>query len=312
MSIPRIGASFQAPSSKAMLETIQRAEKLGVKGVWLTTGGGPDALTVFAAAAVTTSSIFMGTSIVPTFPRHPIVMAQQAADIAQLAPGRFALGIGPSHQNGMEGRLGIPYERPIEHLREYLTVLKTVLATEEVDFSGRRFEIHARLVYGADIPVIISALRARSFELAGELADGAVTWICPAPYIRDVALPALERGARVAGRPRPPLIAHAFVCLTEDRATMLEAAGSATAGYPRQPNYAAMFTAAGFPEAQQGTWSDAMRDSVLLHGDESRAKERVQEFLATSGADHLILSILPAGGDRQGSMDRSLRFVASL
>lgn len=308
----QVGAAIHEPSSKAILAAIQQAEGLGVPAIWLTTGGGPDALTVFAAAAATTHTIRMGTAIVPTFPRHPLVVAQQAMDIAQLAPGRFTLGVGPSHQGGIEGRFGIPWERPLEHLREYVTILKEALANGAVDFEGRRFKVHARLPYGASVPVIISALRERSFELAGEVADGAVTWICPAPYLRRVALPALERGAARADRPRPPLIAHAFVCLTEDRSAMVEASKGALAGYPRQPNYANMFVAAGYMEAPQGVWSDAMLDAVVLQGNEAHLTEQAHRFLETSGAEHLILSVLPAGPDRQRSTERTLRWIGRL
>lgn len=136
MSIPRFGASFGAGNAKTVLELILKAESLGVKGVWFTAGaGGGDTLTVCAAAALGTTSINIGTAIVPTFPRHPVVMAQQTATVAQLAPGRFNLGIGPSHAPTMES-LGVPYKQPIGHLREYLTIVQSLLKTGTVDFKG--------------------------------------------------------------------------------------------------------------------------------------------------------------------------------
>ncbi|MCX6021317.1 MAG: LLM class flavin-dependent oxidoreductase, partial [Chloroflexi bacterium] len=268
MSNPRIGAAVHEPGAAPTLALIQRAEALGIPAVWLTTGGSPDGMTAFAAAAATTRSIRMGTAIVPTFPRHPLVMAQQAVDIASLAPGRFTLGVGPSHKPAMENRYGIPFVRPLEHLREYVTILKGLLTGQQVDFDGKRFQVHARLASGADVPVIISALQAKSFELAGEIADGAVTWICPAPYLRDVALAEMQRGAAKAGRATPPMIAHAFVSVTEDRAAMVQAASVALGGYPRLPSYLGMFMAAGLTEASEGVWSERMLDAVVLQGDE--------------------------------------------
>ncbi len=308
-----VGVAIHEPNPRAILTTIEQAERLGISRVWLTTGAGPDAIAVFAAAAAKTGSVRMGTAIVPTFPRHPLVLAQQAADIAQLAPGRFTLGLGPSHGAGVEGRYGIPYTRPLEHLREYVAIVKAALKGEQVDFEGRRFKVHGKLAYGADVPVMISALRERSFELAGEIADGAITWVCPAPYLGSAALPALERGARAAGRPAPPLVAHAFVCLTSDRAALREIAGRNMAAYPRLPNYVAMFQAAGFPEAREGVWSDPMLDEVLISGEESQAATAVKRFLATSGAAQLILSVVPPPGvDRAAGTERTLRWVAAL
>src|SRR3972149_4448048 len=95
----RIGIQFQEFAPAQTLEAIVRADALGVPTWWLTTGGArADALTLFAAAAARTKAIRMGTCLVPTFPRHPLVMAQQAQVIANLAPGRLVLGIGPSHR----------------------------------------------------------------------------------------------------------------------------------------------------------------------------------------------------------------------
>lgn len=312
MAWANVGAAVHEPTADAMLAAVQHAEAQGVPAVWLTTGAGPDAMMVFAAAAATTRTVRMGTAIVPTFPRHPVVVAQQAADIAALAPNRFTLGLGPSHATSIQTRYGIPYARPLEHLREFVAVVRRLLSGNELDFAGSRFRVRARISRAADVPVIISALRTRSFELAGEIADGAVTWVCPAPYLYETALPALERGAARAGRQRPRLIAHAFVCLTEDPLLLKQAVSQGMANYPRLAAYQAMFASAGYPEARQGEWSPALVDAVLLHGDESAVRRKVLDFLRTSGADELILSVLPAGQDRVLSLHRTLDFIGGL
>lgn len=281
--------------------------------MWLTTGPGrPDALSVFTAAALRTRTIRFGTSIVPTFPRHPLVLAQQAADVAQLAPGRLRLGVGPSHRPIIEGIFGIPHERPLEHLREFVTVLKAALATGAVDFDGARYRVHGRLSGPAEVPVLISALQAKSYELAGELADGAIAWICPAPYLGQTARPALVRGAQTAGRAVPPLIGHVFMAVTEDAAAVERVARERIAHYPRLPFYQRMFVAAGYPEASNGEWSAGMLRAVVLHGNEEAVAAAVQEFFRLSGADELIASVLPAGADPQATVERTLRLVASL
>jgi len=136
MSQKLIGVAVRGDNASAVLEMIERAEQLGIQAAWMTTGGARlDNLTTFAAAAVRTQRIKLGTSIVPTFPRHPIVMVQQTQVVAQLAPGRFRLGIGPSHRPTMEA-MGLNFTAPLGHLREYLRICKALLQQGRVDFDG--------------------------------------------------------------------------------------------------------------------------------------------------------------------------------
>ncbi len=312
MALNSVGIAIHKPTATAMLKTILEAEAANVPTVWLTTGSGPDGLTVFAAAAVTTQRIRMGTAIVPTFPRHPLVVAQQTADIAQMAPGRFVLGLGPSHATVMQGRYGIPYEKPLSHLREFVAVVKSLLTGQQTDYEGQHFKVHAKLNYGAQVPIIISALRAKSFEVAGEISEGAVSWLCPAPYLRDAALPALERGAATLGRQRPKLIAHAFLAITSDPAELQQGVNEFLPHYPRLTAYQEMFAAAGYPEARQGTWSAGMVDAVVLHGNEDQCQRKLESFKQVSGCDEIILSIMFAGADRQKAMSKALSWVGKL
>src|SRR5262245_1443723 len=312
MALSQVGVAIHRPTAVDMVHAIGLAEAAGVPTVWLTTGAGPDALTVFGAAAASTRSIRMGTAIVPTFPRHPLVVAQQAADIAQLAPRRFVLGLGPSHATVMEGRYGISYRQPLGHLREFVTVVKTLLSGGQTAFEGKHFKVHAKLNYGAEVPVIISALREGSFELAGEICEGAVTWLCPAPYLRHVALPALERGAARQERARPNLIAHAFLALTSDPAELKRGVDEFLPFYPRLTNYQEMFAAAGYPEARKGTWSTRMLEAVLLHGSDDECRKKLESFMRTSGCEELVLSIMLVGADRDASLRRALQWVGTL
>jgi len=312
MALSQVGVAIHRPSAATILQTIAQAEAAGVPRVWLTTGAGPDALTVFAAAAASTRSVRMGTAIVPTFPRHPLVVAQQVADIAQLAPGRFVLGLGPSHAAIMEGRYGIPYRQPLGHLREFVAVVKALLGGAQADFEGKHFKVHAKLNYGAQVPIIVSALRESSFELAGEISEGAVTWLCPASYLRATALPALERGAARQGRARPELIAHAFLALTSDPAALQQGVDEFLGHYPRLTNYQEMFAAAGYPEARQGAWSTAMVEAVVLHGTEEECRKKLEGFMRTSGCEEIILSIMLVGPDRDAALRRALQWVGAL
>jgi len=312
MALSQVGVAIHKPTAATMLQTIAQAETAGVPTVWLTTGSGPDGLTVFAAAAATTRSVRMGTAIVPTFPRHPLVVAQQTADIAQLAPGRFVLGLGPSHATVMEGRYGIAYQKPLGHLREFVAVVRGLLSGGQTDFDGKHFKVHAKLNYGAQVPIIISALRAGSFELAGEIAEGAVSWLCPAPYLRDAALPALELGAARQGRACPRLIGHAFLALTTDAAELAQGVAEFLPHYPRLTNYQEMFAAAGYPEARQGNWSSGMIEAVVLHGTEDQCRKKLDTFMRTAGCEEIILSVMFVGADRNAALQRALRWVGAL
>jgi F420-dependent oxidoreductase-like protein len=307
-----IGVVVSAPESREVLAGIERAEQAGIPAAWLTTGGvGLDALTLFAAAAVRTSHIRLGTSITPTFPRHPLVVVQQVQVLAQLAPARFRLGLGPSHRPTMEGTFGLPFQAPLGHLREYVQIVKTLLQRGSIDFDGRYYRAHGQIRAPLEVPVMASALQRKSFELCGAEADGAISWVCPGGYLRDVALPAMREGAARAGRAVPPLLAHAPVCVHDRPDEVREAARQQLANYVRLPFYVRMLTAAGFPEAASGTWSDAMIDAVVLSGDEARVSERLQELFAI-GAAEILVSPLAAGSDRTASLSRTLRLVAEV
>lgn len=308
---PVVGVAANEATPRKTLEAIKRAEDLGVGAAWLTTGGvGPDGLTLMAAAAVETTRIRLGTSIIPTFPRHPLVVVQQTVVVADLAPGRFTLGIGPSHRPSIEGVYGIPFERPLEHLREYVTILEQAFKSGEVNLEGKRFQVHARLTSPPRVPVLISALRPASYELAGEVADGAISWITPPTFLRDVARPALEAGAaRRTDGEKPILVGHTFAVVSGDEAAVLRVARERLAGYARLPFYQEMFVAAGYPEARQGTLSDQLIRGIVISGDEDAVEDGIRRFLS-AGLDELIVSTLPVGADPAAATERTLKVLA--
>jgi F420-dependent oxidoreductase-like protein len=310
MSEQRIGVAVRGDRANDILDMIARAEELGIQAAWMTTGGARlDSITVFAAAALRTQHIRLGTSIVPTFPRHPLVMVQQTQVVAQLAPGRFRLGVGPSHRPMMIS-MGMNFTSPIGHLREYVQILKAILQQGRVDFDGEFYHAHDQISEPLDVPVMASALQRGSFELCGAEADGAISWICPPTYLRDVALPAMQAGAEKAGRAVPPLIAHAPVCV-HDNADEVRAAVREQIMNPRLPFYQRMLIAAGYPEAERGEWSDAMIDGAVFWGSEAQVTERIEEMMSI-GATELLASPVVAGADRAGSLDRTLRLLGQV
>src|SRR6266702_3755941 len=192
----RVGLDIQATDVAIVINRIREADDAGVQQAWMKQSAGMlDTLTLFAAAATQTTRIRLGTSIVPIYPRHPLVMAQQAATIDALAPGRLRLGVGTSHRHVMENVYGLSMPSPLAYLREYVEVMRQGLCDGRMDHQGRFFKVAAPIPRPAQIPLLISALGEHAFRLAGEIADGAISWVCPVPYLLDKALPALRAGA---------------------------------------------------------------------------------------------------------------------
>ena len=299
------------PNSHAVLAYIEKAENMGISAAWCTTSrAGLDALTLFAGAAGRTRQILFGTAIVTSFPRHPVVMAQQVQVLNELAPGRIRLGVGTGHRGDMEETFGADFRSPLGHLGEYLYILKTLLQEGSVDFDGRYYSSHTSIETPVDVPVMASALQPKSFELCGAGADGAITWVCPASYLRDVALPAMKAASEKADRPMPPLIYGGPACV-HDNPDEVKAAIREQLGHTRLVFYQRMLAAAGFPEAFNGTWSDAMIDAVTLSGSESQVKEQIEE-LFSGGVTEIMACPVAAGIDQEASVERTLGLLAEV
>ena len=307
----RIGLFLSSKRAAEIQTDVEWAEHLGIQAAWVPTDGARiDGITTLAATAARTRDIMLGTAIVPTYPRHPLVMAQQVQVAAQLAPGRFRLGIGPSHRPLME-QMGIGLRNPLGHLREYVRILKALLQQGEVDLDGEFYQAHDSIPEPVDAPVMVSALQRGSFELCGAEADGAITWICPHDYLRDVGLPAMTQGAEEAGRPVPPLIAHAPVCLHDNAKEARDAFRQEHGITLSLPFYRRMMTAAGYPEASTGAWTDGMIDGLLVHGDEARIGNRLQELL-NMGATEIMVTPVLAGADKPTALDRTLKLLGQV
>jgi F420-dependent oxidoreductase-like protein len=306
-----IGVHIAGANAAQLVDGIVAAEQAGIECAWMTSGGvAPDPLAVFSAAAMKTTRIKFGTSIIPTFPRHPLAMVQGAVAVDSLAPGRLRLGVGPSHKPAVESTFGIPFDRPLQHLREYLTILRAALQDGKVQFEGKRLTARAQLAAPTGVTVMASALRPNGFSLCGELAEGAISWVCPLPYLRDVAVPAIRAGAAKAGRTPPPLVAHVPVAVTEDVAAVRQAAARQVGFYPRVPYYSQMFQDAGFPEAKEGQLSDRMVDALVIHGSAAQVKDRLRALPSFGAGELLAMPIVPQ--DDRGTLARTLKVLGEL
>ncbi|HEX6360260.1 TIGR03564 family F420-dependent LLM class oxidoreductase [Actinophytocola sp.] len=196
----RIGTHL-IPSGDASIEDLRaQAAAVAARGldsVWSNQHpGGWDPLTVLTGMGDGPAEL--GTAVVPTYPRHPVVMATEALTVQAFTGGRLTLGIGPSHELAMTGWFGIPYTKPASHTREYLEVLRPLLRGEHVKYSGEFFTVDTQLAIKApEPPVLISALGPRMLELARDLADGTIAvWVRP-DTVADYLVPRLGDDSRV-------------------------------------------------------------------------------------------------------------------
>jgi F420-dependent oxidoreductase-like protein len=308
----RIGLVVDGTNAAAT-KTIAAAEAAGVQQIWMVQPPwSPDVLTTLAAAATQTSTVSLGTSIVPTYPRHPLVLAQQALSLYDIAPGRLRLGIGPSHQAIIEGIYGLSQTTPLAHLREYVNVLRAALWEGKVDHHGQFFNVVVTLPRTTQTPVLISTLGKKAFELAGEIADGALSWVCPVPYLLNTGIPTLRRAAAANGRSAPPpLVAYVSVALSEDRHSVMAAGHRVLDMYAKLPFYAKMFADAGFPLTDSQTpVPDSLVDSLIVSGNEATVTERLTELLA-AGLDELMVTLVPIK-DAVDELTRLMHLIGQL
>jgi F420-dependent oxidoreductase-like protein len=304
-----IGLQLSYRDPRELVESIRRAEERGVPAIWITQGGvSPDSIALLAAAAVLTTSIRLGTAIIPTWPRAPILLAQQAMAMEALAPGRFRLGIGPSTPAAMVPLYGAEYRKPLSQLREYLTVIRAFLHDGGVDFQGEFARAKVRLRQPISVPVLASALSTGAFRLCGEASDGAISWMCPWDYLRDTALPALREGAATAGREPPPLVAHVPVCLSDDKEAVRVATQDQVGAYGTFPVYQKMFAAAGYPDVGSG-FSDELIESLVVSGDEESIIARLLQ-VRREGAAEVMAHMLFVGDDRSAYQERVFDMLA--
>lgn len=248
-------AAYLNPGADLRLavELARECEVWGYESLWVTHSmTGRDSFLVLSAYAQVTRTIGLGNGVVPIYPRHPAVMAQEALALAELSGGRFRLGIGVSHRPTMEAGLGLDMGKPLEAMREYVTVLRQAL-TGKVEHAGERYRVRWQStlpMLPAPPPILLAGLSAKMLDLAGEIADGVILWLCPPAYIREVALPALARGRGKAGKTLDAfeIVAAVPVALTDDVKATAARFKEELTRYLALPFYRTMLTASGFGE----------------------------------------------------------------
>lgn len=285
-----------------LLASYERAEQEGFDVAWIPNIFGMDALTLAALAGRVTRTIEIGTAVVPTFSRHPVYMAQQAATTQAATGGRLLLGLGPSHKVVIEGMLGLSFAKPARHVREYLTVVKSLLETGKCSFQGETLRVNASLNVKVDrpCPVLIGALGPQMRKIGGGLADGTITWMAGPRTLAERIVPDLRAAAGAAGRPAPRVVAGFPVVLTDDPQGARQAASRAFAHYGQLPSYRAMLDAEGLADPGQ----------ITIAGDE-REIEASLRGLVSAGATDLNAYLFPYP-DAAASLGRTRALLASL
>ena len=242
----RIGTSAAEPAGPDALvrlrEELQRAADDGFASAWMSNIFGLDALTALAVAGSQVPGIELGTAVVPTYPRHPVVLAQQAMTVAPALGGRLALGIGLSHKIVIEDMYGYSFDKPARHMREYLSILLPLLDGQPANFRGEtvRADVGLTTPRPGRVPVLLAALAPRMLQLAGQRTDGTVLWMTGPATVRDYIVPALTKAAAESGRPSPRVVCILPVCVTDDPDGARARAGRVFAIYGRLPSYRAM------------------------------------------------------------------------
>ncbi|MBA3449829.1 MAG: LLM class flavin-dependent oxidoreductase, partial [Chloroflexia bacterium] len=293
----RVGIAFFPRSAGAVVDVCVRAERANVAHAWsVMPATALDTLTVFAAAAVKTERITLGTSIVPAFTRHPLTFVTQALALEGLAPGRFDLGIGTAHARTMVDVYHVDFAHPLRRLSEYLEIVQTALKTGSVHFEGKYYRADFSFPDAPGTPVPIAALRAPAFRLAGRFADGAMSWNCPTAYMQRVAMPALREGAQSAEREQPRLMVHVPVMVTTDRGEVHRRAGEQLRYYAAAPFYARMFADAGYPLKADGSVTPELIDDLVVSGTPDEIAAQLRERLDL-GFDVLMVNPLRTEDD---------------
>ena len=289
-----IGITLPAGLPAGVHELIGQAKwaaEAGVGSVWFSQQPlSFDAIAVAGLAGREVPGLPVGTSVVPVYPRHPLVLASAARTAHAATGGRFTLGLGLGAQSFHQPTYGVEYPPPIRHLREQLTVLRQVFAGETVDFDGETLDVHtADAAEAADVPIIVAAMGPQALRVTGELADGILPFLAGPRTLAENIVPALTQAAERAGRPAPRVIAAVPVVVTSDVAAVRQTAAAELGFYSTIPSYQKVLATEGVDHAAQ----------LALIGDEEAVAAGVRQYYEAGATE-----VLFAQTGLNGSADR--------
>jgi F420-dependent oxidoreductase-like protein len=299
------GDVLGAPMPPAdIVEQARQAETEGFPAAWTVHfTRGVDALSVLAVAGTKTTQIELGVGIVPTYPRHPLALAQQAATTQAFCGGRLTLGVGVSHRPVIEGMHGLSYARPAAHMREYLSVLTPLLRDGSAHYRGEFYQVDGGFtVPGATaVSVVVGALSPKMVQVACELADGVVTWLAGPRTLDGDIVPELNRAAADAGRTQPRVVAAVQVAVCKDADAGRATAEQIFARYGGLENYQRLL-------AREGVASPG---ALAIVGTESAVERQLRRY-ADVGTTELWPTVFPVGDDAAASVKRTRALLDEL
>lgn len=300
-----IGTSLPEPEGPQALsvlrENLRQAADDGFTSVWMANIFGMDALTALAVAGQGIDDIEIGTAVVPTYPRHAAVLAQQALTTALALNGRLALGIGLSHQIVIEDMYGYSFDAPARHMREYLSILQPLLEGEQGNFVGEtmRASIGLSTPRVGRVPVLLAALGPQMLKLAGQRTDGTILWMTGPATVRDYIAPTINAAAQAAGRTAPRVVCMLPVCVTDDPEAAKARAASVFEIYGFLPSYRAMLD-------REGAAGPA--DVAIVGAEDAVASQIVA--MADYGVTDFVAGEFASGSERQRTRDLLKSLIA--
>ncbi|WP_089102851.1 TIGR03564 family F420-dependent LLM class oxidoreductase [Streptomyces hyaluromycini] len=265
------------------IELGSQAERLGLDSVWFPQLGGYDAIAMASAVGRAVTRIRVGPAVVPIFPRHPQLLASAAKTAQAATGGRFHLGIGLGAKHVLEPAYGLPYPPPITHLREYLSALRPLLAGTDTGFNGATVTSQPfgpTAVPGAEqaIAVVVAAMGPQALRVAGELADGTVTFLAGPRALEQHIVPALTQAAADAGRPSPRIIVTVPAVVTGKVEQVMASATEQLAFYETIPSHQRVLAWEGVDRAAE----------LVVAGDEDTVAAGLRRYL-DAGATEITL-----------------------
>ena len=265
-----------------------RAHDLGVRQVWLPQQFDYDAIALSGLVGAAVPGLGVGTLVVPFNPRHPLIMAQMAQTAQAASHGNFSLGLGLGSRQPERLAFGSAWTDTVGRLREHLTVLRSILDTGAVDFTGEQISASpawpVRLAGGTPVPVYVAAMGPKALRVTGELADGTLPFLAGPRTIAEFIEPTVAKAAAEAARPKPQIIAAVPVLVSDDVDAARGFATQRLSFYETIPSYQTVI-------AREGLASTA--DLAALGSAES-VRRQLQRYL-DAGANDVVLSPL----DRQ-------------
>jgi probable F420-dependent oxidoreductase len=274
---------------------VRLAEELAFDSVWVTHINARESLTVLAHYAAHTERVRLGTGVVPIYTRTPATMAQTAATIDELSHGRLNLGLGVSHRPVVEGWHGQTIDKPVSEMREYVAIVRAILRGEDPP-AGAKWQTGFRLGMDPrpDLPIYIAGLSPKMLQLAGEVADGVVLWLCNPQYIADVVVPEVRKGRERAGKGMDgfDVVSAVPSACVEDPAEAFAAMRRDLIPYFGLPFYRAMLERSGFGDDIAGF------DEAAGRGDGAGMQAAISErFLR-------VLTAVGSAGDVRAGVER--------